>query len=724
MIKYDELKRIWVLETNNTSYALGVSDTENINNIYFGEKLPYLSDYPISKNARDWASFTKGEGRSTDEYMGWSGLRYTEPCLKVLFSDLTRDVVLKYSSFTVDKNTLTIIMKDSYYPMLVKLNYKVIEEFDIIIRSTEIINEGTTSIKLENALTGSIYMPKAKEYRLTYLTGKWAGETQLKQVLVPETKVVLESRRGTTSHHTNPWFALDKNSLASEDSGEVYYGALAFSGNWKIVVEKDNWNLIKVSAGVNDFDFAWDLKAKTSFITPEFVIGYVNKGFGSASRNLHNYELNYIIPEPNRNNLRKVLYNSWEATGFDVNEADQSKLAEIAASVGVELFVMDDGWFGKRNDDHAGLGDWYVNKDKFPSGLGGLIKRVNSLGMDFGLWVEPEMVNPDSDLFRLHSDWIYHFATRESTESRNQFILNLAREDVKEFIYNFMDKLLGENNIKFIKWDMNRNFSEPGYPSAPESEQREIWVRHAQGLYEIVKRLKEKYPQVLFQSCSGGGGRVDLGILKYFDQVWTSDNTDAFDRLKIQEGFSYVYAAKVMEAWVTDETNWLNKRKLSLKYRFHSSMCGNLGIGENLTKWTIEEKNEAKDLIKTYKDIRPIVQQGELYRLLSQRDSLLSSLMYVNKDKSAAVLFAFLHSNNFGDELPQIYLRGLEENGVYEIEGMDLPADAPKLFNSPKPVIINKMSGKALIKIGINLSMQLRGDFDSILLKIKLITNK
>ena len=571
----------------------------------------------------------------------------------------------------------------------------------MIERTAEIVNKGEHDIILEEALTGSTYLPKGNDYRLTYLTGKWAGETRIGQVMLPDTKMILESRRGTTSHFANPFYALDKNGQATEDTGEIYFGALAYSGNWKIVIEKDHFNLVKISAGIQDFDFSWVLKPGAGFLTPKFVLGYTNGGFGSASRNLHRYQLQYVLPEPGRSRLRKVLYNSWEATYFDVNEEQQGKLAEIAAAIGVELFVMDDGWFGSRNNDQAGLGDWYVNPAKFPQGLKGLIDKVNSLGMDFGLWVEPEMVNPDSDLYRSHPDWVYHFETRETTEIRHQLILNLAREDVRQYIYDFLDKLLTENNIRFIKWDMNRNFSEPGFPSAQAGEQREIWVRHIWGVYEIVSKLRRKYPEVIFQSCSGGGGRVDLGILQYFDQVWTSDNTDAFDRLSIQEGFSYAYCAKIMEAWVTNEVNWLNHRQLPLKYRFHSAMTGNLGIGDNLFDWTNAEKDEARQLIGLYKEIRDIVQHGRQYRLLSPKTSHLAAVMYINGSQTEAVLFAFIHLNHFGDELPRIYLKGLKEDSLYIVEGKGLV-----------------LSGKALMKVGIQL--QMNGDFDSKVIRLRM----
>ncbi|RAP77010.1 alpha-galactosidase [Paenibacillus montanisoli] len=698
MIRFDEQRSIWVMETNTAAYAIGLCETGTVNHVYFGEKLPFLSDYPCAEIEAKYP-YTLGSELSAEEFMGWSKAKYTEPCLKATFADQVRDAVLEYRSWSVTADTLTIVLKDQHYPLSVQLSYKLYEDLDIIERTAVIVNEAEYSITLEAVLSGSTFVPKNRNYRLGYLTGKWVGETQFDQMMLPTTKVVLESRRGTTSHFANPFYTLDPDGLATEMSGEVYFGALAFSGNWKITLERDHFGLLKVSAGVNDFDFCWDLKPQSSFVTPSFYIGYSNAGFGEASRKLHQLQLEHLLPAPARSELRKVLYNSWDATYFDFNEELQSKLAKEAASIGVELFVIDDGWFGKRMNDKAGLGDWYVNSDKFPRGLNSLIEKVNALGMDFGLWVEPEMVNPDSDLYRAHPEWVYHFPTRQRTEIRNQLVLNLAREDVRHYIYSFMDELLSKHPITFIKWDMNRNFSEPGYPEAPVSEQREIWVRHALGVYEIVKRLKERHPDVLFQSCSGGGGRVDLGIIQYFDQVWTSDNTDAYDRLRIQEGFSFAYCAKIMEAWVSDEVHPLNQRKLSLKYRFHSAMMGNLGIGVNLTKWSDSERAEARELIELYKRIRPTVQHGDQYRLLSPRDNEVSATMYVNRSKNEAVVFAFLRSNSYGNTLPKLRLAGLEDHALYSVEGE-----------------MQAVSGKALKQIGIKLNLV--GDYDSTVIRI------
>jgi alpha-galactosidase len=698
-IHFEPERNLWIIKTDNTAYSLGLSQNGAIYCTYYGSILPLASDYPLADDYPDQSSFTSREGLSSEEYMSWCKPKYTEPCLKATFFDHVRDVVLSYDSFALEGETLSIVLKDTYYPFVVYLRYKVIADCDIIEKTVEIRNTGIDPIILEQVLSGTLYPVRGDNYRLTYLTGRWGGETRLKRTFLPETKLVMESRRGTTGNFANPVFMLDEKGMADEDHGKVYAGALAYSGNWKIAIENDCNHFVKVTAGINDFDFAWELEPGTAFETPAFIIGYTENGFGTASRMFHNYQLRYVLPEENRHKLRKVLYNSWEARGFDVNEEEQCRLADVAASIGVELFVMDDGWFGNRNNDRAGLGDWYVNKKKFPNGLKGLIDHVNALGMDFGIWVEPEMVNPDSDLYRKHPDWVYYFEHRDATEMRNQLVLNLAREDVREFILQFMDKLLSENNIKFIKWDMNRNFSEPGFPSEKVEKQREVWVKHARGVYDIVKKLKLKHPDVIFQSCSGGGGRIDMGILRYFDQVWVSDNTDACDRLRIQEGFSYAYCAKIMESWVTGEVAGITGRRLSLEFRFHCAMMGNLGIGEDLFKWNSEEKTQAAKLIAEYKSIRHIVQHGQQYRLIGAGDNYICAVNYVSQNRKEAVLFAFLQNSHFGDQHLNILLKGFEDNMIYDVEGY------------------SRMSGKALMCVGIK--PKFKGDFSSVLVKIR-----
>jgi alpha-galactosidase len=329
---------------------------------------------------------------------------------------------------------------------------------------------------------------------------------------------------------------------------------------------------------------------------------------------------------------------------------------------------MDDGWFGQRKSDNAGLGDWYPNKQKFPDGLKPLIDKVHSLGMDFGLWVEPEMVNPDSDLYRAHPDWVLNFPDRPRLEQRQQLVLNLARPDVKAYILGFLDKLLNENDIAFLKWDYNRNWSEPGWDQLPPTEQKRVYVEYTRNLYWILAELRRRHPKIEIEDCSGGGGRVDLGILKYADEVWISDNTDPFDRLAMQDGFSYAYTPQVMMAWVTASPHWLNKRTTSLEYRLLSSMQGSLGIGDDIGKWTPEETATAKRLIAAYKQVQPTIVQGDLYRLISPRNgSEFSATQTVSADKSQSVVFTFIHSTQEGRGFPVLKLKGLDPAAEYTL---------------------------------------------------------
>jgi alpha-galactosidase len=409
--------------------------------------------------------------------------------------------------------------------------------------------------------------------------------------------------------------------------------------------------------------------------------------------------------------LRPIVYNSWEATEFKVDEAGQKTLAEKAASIGVERFVVDDGWFGQRSTDRAGLGDWYVNPEKFTHGLKPLIDKVHTLGMDFGLWVEPEMVNPDSDLYRKHPDWVLNFTDRPRTEGRNQLVLNLARPDVREYVFQFLDKLLTENDIAFLKWDYNRNWSEPGWPVVAPEDEKKVYIDYIQNLYSILDELRTKHPHVEIESCSGGGSRVDLGIMHYTDEVWPSDNTDAFDRLLIQDGFTYAYAPGVMMAWVTDSPTWVNQRTLSLEYRFLSAMQGSLGVGANLNNWKPEDFATAKKMVTQYKQIREIVQRGSLYRLISpQNGSEQSVTESVSEDQRHAVAFAFLHSSQMLYPFPRIYLRGLKTDAMYRIAALD------GKLSAGSPVVA---SGAFWMQHGVD--VDLRGDFQAAAFTLEMV---
>ena len=684
----------WVLETQTTGYAFGVNDAGLLAHRYWGPRLPRLADYPPAPDPPFWASFESPAQRTPEEYPGHGGIKFIDPCLKVTFADGVRDVVFRFAGHEVQEGEtpeLRIHLQDRDYPFHVTLHYRVHATYDLIERWATVTNDGDAPVRIRRVWSAQWHMPPGVDYRLTHVTGRWFDEMHLRREPLIHGVKTLESRRLTTSHQHNPWFAVD-DGTAGEDQGEVWFGLLEWSGNWKLSAEVTEYQSTRVSLGINDWDFEWRLDAGHTFITPSSFGGFTAAGFGGMSRRLHDFIRDQVLPHGPA--LHKVLYNSWEATEFDVDEISQVRLAELATAMGVELFVVDDGWFHGRTTDNAGLGDWWPDERKFPQGLTPLIARVNALGMDFGLWVEPEMVNPNSDLYRAHPDWVLHFPGRARTEARNQLVLNLGRSDVQEYLIAVLDRLLSDHNIAFVKWDMNRNVSEPGWPGAT-GEARELWVRYVHGLYRLLATLHERHPQVVFQSCSGGGGRADLGMLRFADQIWASDNTEATARLQIQEGFSHIFPANTMEAWVTDK----NPDNLSLAFRFHVSMCGVLGVGGHLTDWTADECAEAARWIALYKEIRHIVQFGDQYRLVSPQAGAFSAVLYVGKDRAEAVLFAFRTHLPPPAGLPPLRLRGLDPTALYAIEG-----------------IAEARSGSAWMHAGLQLELH---NFESTVLRIR-----
>ncbi len=615
--------------------------------------------------------------------------------------------MLHYESQKAIANGFEVVLKDISRPIFVTLHYSMDPGSGILARSATIENRGTDPATIEQAAAASWALPAGK-YTLNYLTGRWAGEWTLNQEPVLAGARVIESRRGSTGHQANPWFAIQAGE-PNEDHGEVWFGALAWSGSWRFTIERDQLDAVRVTGGFNPFDFGYVLQPGKSLETPIFYGGYSAHGLGGASRLLHHFELEHILPKAGEAakapKPRPVIYNSWEATEFRVNEAGQIALAEKAAALGIDRFVMDDGWFGQRKDDHAGLGDWYVNKEKFPLGLKPLIDKVHALGMDFGLWVEPEMVNPDSDLYRAHPEWVLHFPGRPESQQRNQLVLNLARPDVHAYVLDFLDRLLTNNDIAFLKWDYNRNWSEPGWDQLPPAEQKRIYVDYTTSLYAILAELRHRHPTVEIESCSGGGGRVDLGILKYVDEVWPSDNTDPFDRLTQQNGFTYAYTPQIMMAWVTDSPHWNNNRSTSLTYRMLSSMQGSLGIGANIAKWTPDETALAKRLIAAYKQVQPTIVQGDLYRLISPLDgSEFSATQTVKSDKSQSVVFAFIHSTQEGRGFPILKLKGLDPTAEYTLSSIE---------GKPSAGTPARASGSWWMNHGLEMDQSFKGDFQA-----------
>jgi len=694
-VRYLPDSKVWLLETDGTSYVVGINERNELQNLYWGKKVVRDQDFSPEQVKTEHALMR-------EEYPGWGGMRFDEPCLKVTLADGVRDLVLKYVSHEVSGDTLEIRLKDIQYDLFVTLTYRVFPRYDIIRKHTRIENRTPQSLVLESAQSGVWYVPSGDGYRLSYLSGRWSAEVQIQQEPIHQGKKVLESRRMVTSHQMNPWFALDYQGRADEEHGRVWFGALGWSGNWKIVVEQNPSQQVRVVGGYNDFDFGYLLGPGESLLTPPFYGGYTEQGFGEASRLMHRLELREILPDRAHRRPRPVIFNSWCVTEFAVSEANQKEFAQRAIKLGAEHFMVDDGWFGARKSDRAGLGDWYPDLDKFPNGLKPLIDHVHSLGMEFGLWVEPEMVNRDSNLYRKHPDWVINFPGRPRSEGRNQLMLNMARQDVKEYMFNVLDKLLSENDIKILKWDMNRHVSEPGWLEATIGEQKQIWVKYVTNLYEIIDRLRAKHPKVEFETCEGGGGRVDLGILSRVEQVATSDSIDPFDRLRIWEGYSMAYAPGLLDGYVIDNPSG-NARNTPLKYRLLESirMGGPLGFSANIIKWSEDDLALAKKVVDYYKSIRKTLQEGDVYRLFSPREGSLAAAEYVAPDRKQAVLFAFVHSQQFLYAAPTIYLRGLDERALYRLKPID-----DKLVEKQDVV-----SGSFLMNHGLN--FKLVGDFDS-----------
>lgn len=684
--------RVFRLDGAGVTYALGVDEKGYLLPLYWGAPLApgdpigssnpaTTSDPMLVKATSELSGFDTAGSITLQEYPGQGEGLVSDPGVKAVFADGNRDLVLKYRAHRVEGETLIVELADISRPLTVTLRYTIDPATGVIARSAAVRNGDTHPVRIDQAAAAVFTLPVGDDYRLHYLTGRHAAEWQKKDLPITPALALIESRRGSTGHGNNPWFAIGRDGLTSEESGPVWYGALAWSGSFRISVGQDNLGRIRVAGGYNPYDFSWTLKPGETLTTPIFYAGYTDGGMGGASRTFHRFQTAHILPGGDASKPRPVLYNSWEATTFDVTEAGQEVLATKAARIGVERFVVDDGWFGARDSDKAGLGDWVVNRRKFPQGLTPLIDKVKSLGMDFGLWVEPEMVNANSDLYRAHPDWVLNYTGRPRTEGRNQLVLNLARTDVRDHLLGMLDRLVSENDIAFLKWDYNRNWTEAGWPEAAAQDQQRVYVEYVRNLYYILSELRRRHPKLEIEDCSGGGGRVDLGMMGLTDEVWPSDNTDPADRLMIQDGFTQAYSVAVMMAWVTDSPNWANTRKTTLDYRFLSSMQGGLGIGANLDTWNPENFATATKWIAAYKTIRATVQRGDLYRIdPPTRDNASSATMYVARDKRQGVMFQMLHSSMWRDNPAAEHPRGLDPARVYAVSvlgGGALPAGVP-----------------------------------------------
>ncbi|SDE01961.1 alpha-galactosidase [Glycomyces harbinensis] len=650
--------RLWTVDTPRTSYVVALDDDDRLHGLHWGPRLTREQAATLlSLPAATGRSLTDGRDAVLD-FNPASALRYGPTGLQVRFADGTRDLETVFTEAQEGQGELTLVFKDAHYPLEVRVHYRAFPDTDAVERSMTLRNRGTEPIAVLRADSATWVVPELEDYRLSRLHGEWAAETQLTRTPLPFGETLIGSRRGVTSNQANPWLALD-DGTAGESHGRVWSTVLAWSGTWRMTVEKAPTGRVAVSAGFGHDPIAISLGPDEELETPVSAGLYTEDGFAGAAAAWHAYALAHVLPHPEE--VRPVLYNSWEATGFDIDAEGQIALAAKAALMGCELFVMDDGWFGARVHDRAGLGDWTPNPDRFPDGLRPLIERVHESGMRFGLWVEPEMVSPDSDLYREHPDWVYHQPNRRRTEIRHQLVLNLARTDVAEWVHRRLDDLLRDNEIDFLKWDMNRPFTEAGWPGAGDPER--LWFDHTRNLYRLLDRLRADHPRLRIESCSSGGGRADFGILRRTDQVWTSDNTDAADRIEIHRGFAQVYPARVMGAWVTDSPNPFTRRETPLDFRFHVAMAGVLGVGGDLRSWTREELDRGAELVADYKRVRPTVQLGQRHPLAA---GAVEGVQYRRGDRIAVL--AWRRARRLGYRDPLLRLAGLDPASTYRDE--------------------------------------------------------
>ncbi|WP_432164721.1 alpha-galactosidase [Streptomyces sp. bgisy031] len=667
-IAADPDRRVWSLSTPNTTYAMHVAPDGRLVQLYWGARLSVDEVVPLTQQ-RTTASGSSFHlpGDVEEQLPVDGGTRWGVPSLQVTFPGGVRSAELEFAGDTVEAeengHRLDLAFTDGHFPLHVVLHYRVREDSDVVERWVTLKHlgaEGEEPFVIGRADSGSWLAPERADYRYSAVTGAWAAETQLVREHMPFGEFTLANRCGNTGHHANPWLMLD-DGTATEEHGEVWGVALAWSGTWRITAQRRFEGRLAVTAGFGHDGVTWQLRPAEELTTPPTLGVYTDGGFGAASRAWHRHARAYVLPHPEA--VRPVLYNSWEAVWFDVNEQSQLEIARKAADLGVELFVMDDGWFGKRTNDRAGLGDWWPNPDRFPNGLGPLADGVRKLGMAFGLWVEPEMVNPDSDLYRAHPDWTIHFPHRRRDELRQQLVLNFGRDDVRAWAHGWLDRLVADHGIDFLKWDMNRAISQGGWPERAGDQDR-LWIEHTRGVYEVIDRLRSTHPRLRIESCSGGGGRVDYGILARTDEVWTSDNTDAYHRQSIQHGYSQLYPAAAMAAWVTDSPNPITGRTVPLEYRFHVAMSGVLGIGGNLHEWSSEELAQAREWIAAYKRIRVAIQHGDQYRLGAEPGRGLSAVEYVHGDD--VVVFVYHPHATVSPAPGHLRLVGLDPDASYQ----------------------------------------------------------
>ncbi|GGD12971.1 alpha-galactosidase [Pontibacillus salipaludis] len=609
-----------------------------------------------------------------------------------------------------DASSLVIVLKEQETNLELSLIYTIFRNHDVIARSVKVRNSGEQPFYIHRVMGASVDFPD-RDYELFHLSGSWSRERHLVEKNLDHGSYSIGSVRGASSHHHNPFLGL-KRKDSTENRGEVYGFSFIYSGNFIGNVEVDHYDVSRVMMGIHPSLFKWTLEPGQKFQSPEVVMVYSDEGLNGMSQSFHDFYKQQLISPRWKEKDRPILINNWEATYFDFNEEKLFRIAEDAKSLGIELFVLDDGWFGKRNNDKSSLGDWVEDPAKLPNGLESLADGIRSKGLQFGLWFEPEMVSPNSDLYRAHPEWAIGVPEQPLTLGRNQLVLDFSRQDVVDYIDRCMSDIIERTKLSYIKWDMNRNITEAYSANLAASKQGEFFHRYILGVYELYQRLTEKFPDVLFESCAGGGGRFDPGMLYYAPQAWSSDNTDAIERLKIQYGTSMVYPIYSMGSHVSATPNHQTLRTTPLDTRANVAYFGTFGYELNPVDLSEEEKEQVKDQVSFYKQNRALVRDGDFYRLLSPFDHNETAWMVVSKDKKEALVgwYKTLATPN-DKKMSFLPLKGLDEDTQYQLNhSKTFFGDELMNHGLPLPVEFNGVNGEIAER---------GGDFQSMVFHIK-----
>lgn len=731
-IKYHEKTKVFLLNTLNSSYQMQVRDYHTLLHLYYGaavgeEEITHrivCRDRGFSGNP-----YEAGNDRTfsldtlPQEYTAYGNGDYRINGLEILSDDGSDIAQLKFDSYKIKKGkyslnglpalyesgdkaeTLEIVLKDEITGLKVHLLYGVFPHLDVITRSVRLENTGNDPLTVKKAMSMEMDY-ECREIDVVHFYGRHNMERQMERNALVHGNFSVGSMRGTSSHQHNPFVILcDK--AADEVHGDCYGFALAYSGNFIFETEVDQIGQTRVMMGIHPYHFSWTLHQGEIFETPEVIMAYSGKGFGKLSHNYHDVFRNNLIRSKYVNKPRPILVNNWEATYFDFDEEKLFHIAEEAKNIGLDMFVLDDGWFGKRDSDTSGLGDWYVNEQKIKGGLQVLAEKIRGLGLKFGLWIEPEMINEDSDLYRAHPDWVLRIPGRNVTRGRYQLNLDITRKEVRDHVMGQIFEVLDACRADYVKWDLNRSLGNVYSIALSKERQGEVYHRYVLAVYEMMESLIQRYPDLLFESCSGGGGRFDAGMLYYSPQIWCSDNTDAIDRLRIQYGTSFGYPISCMGSHVSVCPNHQTGRSTPFETRGITASAGTFGYELDLMKMSSEDKQLAKEQILAYKNMEELVQKGDYYRMTSPFENENYVLwQFVSKDKKESVLCGVrLRGENINSPIYLVYPRGLKEQAHYRVE------ETGEVY-----------TGTTMMKAGIVLPQAL-GDYQPVKFTLKVVDN-